>query len=429
VLPKRLPFFYGWVIVFVSLVSLLLEWGARSSFSVFYVAILKEFGWSRASTALIYSLFIFNYGLISPLSGVLIDKFGPRKTISAGAFILALGAFACSKASQVWHLYIFWGLIGAAGISISAFVPHTVVISRWFLKRRGMALGIISSGTGLGSLLTFFVQYLIELFGWRTAYVIMGAAILVVIVPLAAFFQRSRPEDMGLLPDGAERNTDTIAVIKMDTSAYPLLGEKQSIYHEWTLLKATKDSSFWALFSCLFCFNGVAIGFLLAHQVAFVIDIGHTATFAALIFGIFGITQFIGQSFGFITDRIGREKGYTLACLLSFLGVLCIFSVKDTMRPWLLYSYGILTGLGTGLMLPAVSGAAADLFQGRHFGSIYGLITFGFGMGGAMSSWLGGYIFDAFGGYKIAFIISMLGLCAACWSMWVAAPRRIKRRV
>ncbi len=421
---KRPIFFYGWIIVVISFISLSFVWGARSSFSVFYLAILKEFGWSRASTALIFSLFIFTYGLISPLSGWLIDQFGPRKIISVGAIVLALGAFACSQANKVWHLYAFWGFIGAVGVSLSGLVPHAAVVTRWFLRRRGTALGIISSGLGSGSLLVIIVQYLINIVGWRFTYNLMGAMIIGVILPLAALFQRSEAKDKGLLPDGdAAGAIDSITISKSDTSV--LVIDKEWISKEWTLVGAMRSYRLWALFSCFFFFHGVAVAFLLAHQVAYVVDVGYSPIFAASIFSLYGITQTIGQAFGFINDRIGWERGYSLSCILSLIGIFCIFLIKDTTNPWLLYAYGIFVGIGSGLMIPAVTGAATDLFQGRHFGAIYGFITFGFGVGGAISSWLGGYLFDRFGNYKLNFAISMLSICIACCSIWIAGPRKV----
>ena len=169
----------------------------------------------------------------------------------------------------------------------------------------------------------------------------------------------------------------------------------------------------------------MTISFLLSHQVIFAIDAGYSPIFAASIFSLYGVTQAIGQSFGFVTDRIGREKSYTLSCVLGFAGLLCILSVKDISTPWLLYAYSILMGLGTGLMIPAVSGAAADLFQGSHFGAIYGFITFGFGVGGAISPWLAGYLFDKYQSYTPAFGIAMLSLGIACCSIWIAGPRKV----
>lgn len=424
---KKPYFFYGWIIIFISFVSLLLVWGARSSFSVFYIAILRDFGGNRASTALIFSLFIFIYGLISPLSGGLIDRFGPRKIISLGAIALALGAYGCSKANQVWHLYVFWGGVSAVGVSLSGYVPHAVIVSRWFLRKRGMALGIIASGLGIGSLLVVLVQYLISKIGWRLSYELMGLIIISVILPLATIFQRSRPEDMGQMPYGIPTmNQNTF--VEQKPNSYQLIINKAWVSRNWTLTRAMKSYQFWALFSCLFCFHGIVLGFLIAHQVVFAVDMGYSPIFAATIFSLYGITQTIGQSLGFINDRIGWERGYSLACLLSFIGIFLIFSVKDTSQPWLLYLYCIFIGLGTGLTLPAVTGAATDLFQGQHFGAIYGFITFGFGIGGAISSWLGGYLFDRFGNYKLNFAISMLSICIACCCIWIAGPRKVIAR-
>lgn len=337
---------------------------------------------------------------------------------------MGLGTFACSQASKVWHLYAFWGCIGAVGVSLSGLVPHTTVVTRWFSRKRGMALGIISSGLGLGSLLVIFVQYLINTVGWRVTYNLMGAIIIGVILPLAALFQRSEAKDKDLLPDGDDRGAiNFFTRLRSDALPFPI--DKEWVSREWTLARAMRSYRFWALFLCFFFFHGVAIAFLLAHQVAYVVDVGYSLIFAASIFSLYGITQTIGQAFGFINDRIGWERGYSLSCILSLIGIFCILLIKDTTNAWLLYAYGIFTGIGSGLMIPTATGAATDLFQGRHFGAIYGFITFGFGVGGAASSWLGGYLFDRFGNYKLNFVISMLSICIACGSIWIAGPRKV----
>jgi MFS family permease len=414
--------FYGWGIVAVSLVSITLVWGARSSFSVFYVSILKEFGWERAGTALIFSLFIFIYGIVSPISGWLLDRFGPKKIISMGATILALSAFACSMGQDIWYFYFFWGIMAAAGVAFSAYVPHAAVVSRWFLQRRGLVLGIISSGMGLGSLLVICMQYLINAVGWRHTYVLMAIVIIAVVIPLTLIFQKAQPQIMGLLPYGCQENGDEFK--EKPSFEGHTSNDKGSISADYTLLSAMKTRSFWALFSCFFFFNGMTISFLLSHQVIFAVDAGYSPIFAASILSLYGATSAAGQSCGFITDVIGREKGYTLSCFLALLGMIFLSLVRDISHPEFLYLYSIFVGLGTGLMIPSVSGAAADLFHGRHFGAIYGVITSGFGFGGAISPWLGGYLYDKFHTYFPAIIISILSLCIACFSIWLAKPRR-----
>lgn len=319
----------------------------------------------------------------------------------------------------------FWGFVGAVGVSLAGYVPHAAVVSKWFTRKRGLALGITSSGLGFGALLIVFVQGLIDLAGWRWAYRIMGLIVIGVIVPLAAIFQRAKAEDLGFRPDGECQEP---AQASSPSPSRHLVKDPEWRSQDWTLWKALRSCRFWALFSCFFCFHGVAIGFLPAHQVALAVDVGYSPIQAAAIYSLYGVTQTIGQSLGFLGDRIGWERSYSLASLLAFFGILSIFGVRDNSQPWLLYSYGILLGFGAGLMHPAATGAVADLFQGRHFGSIFGAITFGFGIGGAASSWLGGFLFDQWGSYRLSLILAMVAIFVALGSMWLAAPRKVIAR-
>ena len=142
-MTKR-PIYYGWIIVLIGFACQFFIYGVRNSFSVFYLAILNDFGWSRADTALIFSINVVVYGFTSPFAGTLVDRFGPRKVMPVGILILALGTIACSIVSQIWHFYILFGLVAAIGSCLSGFVPNMAVLSHWFVKRRGAAFGIFT---------------------------------------------------------------------------------------------------------------------------------------------------------------------------------------------------------------------------------------------------------------------------------------------
>lgn len=143
---KKPLFFYGWVILALSFVAMVLAHGARNSFSVFYLEILREFGWSRASTAGIFSVNLIVYGIAAPFAGALVDRFGPKRLFLTGGTILALATMLCSRAHTIYHFYILFGLGGAIGTGLIAYPASAPVLARWFVRRRGMVFGIFDAG-------------------------------------------------------------------------------------------------------------------------------------------------------------------------------------------------------------------------------------------------------------------------------------------
>lgn len=406
---RKPQLYYGWVIVAVSFVTLAIVYGSRYSFSAFFVPLLQDFGWSRASTAAVYSLNILVYGLAGPFAGALIDRLGPRKMLPAGVFLLSLGLAAASQTKALWHLYLLIGLVAALGTSLIAYGIHSTIISRWFpASRRATAIGIAGAGIGLGYPMVTLIGYFLTTLGWRWTYIVLGAFIFVVLFPLTALFQRFPREDGKFTLE--EDTRDAVG------AASP----------EWTLTRALRTARFWWLFLAWFGFHGVGLSLLLAHQIAFAVDIGYSQLFAAGVFGLFGIMDTVGYSLGFLSDRIGREKTYSLATLGAILAVLFLLGVRDTSQPWLLYLYAILAGLSAGLVTPAATTAAADLFGGKHFGSINGFIMMGFGIGGALGPWLGGLFFDWRGNYYLAFLLPLMTFPLACAGVWLAAPRKVR---
>ncbi len=419
--------FYGWIVVAVSFVTLIMIYGLRYSFSVFYVAILDEFGWSRADTALIFSASLVTYGVVAPISGALLDRFGPRWIISIGALLATIGGILCSASNNIWQFFLFYGVVFALGTALGGWVPNTALISNWFVRRRGLAYAIFTGGFGASFLVPLLAQRLIDGISWRNAFIVMGAMIGVIVIPLVVLFQRHRPQDSGLLPDGAssaEGKGTKIAV-----AAEALVVDKKWAATDWTLLKALKTYRFWALMLAMFCSWGLGQNMITAHQVAFTMDLGYTSSFAALIFSLYGVMYLSGNLLGFVSDRWGREPTIVLGFSMAAIGIvmLLVASLIGTgASPWLFYLYTAFFGMGAGINGPTLTAAAADIFQGKHFGSIYGMIVVGFGIGGAFSPWLGGRIYDVTGRYTWAWIAVLVGLFFATVLMLIASPGKVR---
>lgn len=414
--------FYGWVIV--GLVGLIITivyatWGA---FPLFYIAILDEFGWSRAETALIRSIGGITYGLGSAIAGVLLDRLGPRKMFTIAALVMVIGLVGCSQATEIWHFFLFWGGFMAFGVSAVGFVPSNALISNWFVRRRATAVGISQAIGRDSAFLLPVIQALILALSWQNTLLLLTVPVAIVVIGSAQFLRRS-PRDMGLSPDGereAGEQTETRQVRKNR-----LIVNERWTATDWTLKRSMKERRFWALF-CLMHAWGIVGGILLTHQVVFMVDVGFTATFASFMLLLFGIAGMAGRLSAFISDIIGREIAYTLASGGIIIGLLLLTVIKDPSSAWMLYIYVFLFGFGSGLAVPTYVSAAADIFHGRHFGAILGIINISFGAGNSLGAWLGGHVFDTFGNYIPAFILAMVMMALASAFLWISSPRKIR---
>ena len=416
--------FYGWVVLAAAFISLVLGYAIRNTFSVFYPTIVEEFSWGRGNTALMFSISIIVYGLAAPLAGSLVDKFKPRLILSLGAFILGGGIALCSLATTQWQFYLLYGVVAAIGLSLVGWTPLTAIVSNWFVKKRGLAFGIMGAGFG-GSLVSASIaQLLISSFGWQTAYVIIGAFAIVVITPLCIFLIQRSPRDKGLLPDGVPQKSPE----PQDLDKPQTLSSREEKWAAttWTLSRAMKTYQFWLLFLISFCLLGLAEQIAVAHQVYFFRDVGYEPMLAANIYSVFGIVFMLGTLCSFFSDRIGREKVFIPSCLLSAGAVSLLFLIRDTSHPWMPFLFAVCCGLGVGAAGPVFYTVVADLFQGRHFGSIQGTVVLGFSLGGAIAPWLAGFLHDKTNSYFLTFFILMGSLIASAVLMWLIAPGKIR---
>ena len=200
---KKGRFYYGWVIVVVSFITLSLALGVRYSYSVFFVALVGEYGWSRAETAGAFSLAMVVHALFAPVTGVLIDRFGPRKLFPLGAIFLAVGLIASSRITTLGHLYVFFGVAVAIGVNTLSYAPHMSLVPTWFVQKRGFASGLVSSSLGIGTLIIVpLAERLIHMVGWRSTFLLFAGMIFCIVFPMTALFQRRSPEEIGQFPDG-----------------------------------------------------------------------------------------------------------------------------------------------------------------------------------------------------------------------------------
>jgi MFS family permease len=398
-----------WLVVASVWLTLGVAFGLFFSFPIFLVPLLEEFGWSRGVTAGAFSVSAVVQGLLSPLIGALVDRLGPRRVILAGAAVLGLGCALGAAIQTVWHLYAVIGVLGAVGVCAVGWVPSAALLAGWFAARRGTVMGLAFSGMGVGILaLGPLAQWLIAAHGWRRAYLVLGAGALAVLVPLVWLGVREAPRRRPGEPRDGERGRPAPA------PAEPGAGLRQAL----------GSRAFWALFLA-YLFTPLAVFPVVTHQVAFAVDQGFDRFLVAGIFGLTGFMSVVGRiGFGLAADRIGRELSATLSYACTAAGTLALLGAERWHHAAPLYAYALLFGAGFGARGPIITAMASQLFPGRRFGAIYGMMSVGSGMGGAIGPWFGGAIHDVTGSYRLPFLVAT-GCCAlgaACF--WLARASR-----
>src|SRR6201995_4804501 len=234
----RLPVFYGWVIIAVTFVTLGIGVNARTAFSLFFPPIIDEFGWERGVTAGAFSFGFLVSAAVSPLIGRPMDRFGPRMVMELGVALMAGGLLLAPLTTQPWHLYLTIGVLVGAGSVCLGYSGFSLFVPNWFIRRRGLAIGIAFAGVGIGSVtLLPWVQHMIEQTGWRFACTAMGVLLLVVLAPIN-FLLRKRPQDIGLQPDAdAPPSASAKPVSYVVDPAWAAI--------DWTRGRAVRTTRFW----------------------------------------------------------------------------------------------------------------------------------------------------------------------------------------
>ena len=405
-----------WIIVGTSFITLALAYGVFYSFSVFFVALLKEFGWSRSLATAGFSLFIVSHGMVGPFVGGFIGRFGARTVIIIGSLLLGAGLALCSFTQTWWHFYLFFGILTALGVGSIGWVPNTTMIQQWFKEGRGLAMGIIASGIGVGILVCVpSIQYLILQVGWRRAYQLIALFIPLIIITMVITLLRKSPHQA--------------------TAPEPSLSEKKTLLQEGqvqtrqplTVRGAIATKEFWFINLSSFLGN-FAIQAIFTHQVAFFVDEGLETLLASSIAGAVGIVSIGGKIlWGSLSDRIGREATYTIGIACFVLGMIILILFSRFHFPNLIYPYVFFFALGYAVTAALPALFTADFFEGQTYGSIFGIVIIFNSIGGALGAWFTGFLYDEIGSYIPAIVIVMAAVSLSSLSLWVAAPR--KKRV
>jgi MFS family permease len=413
------PFFYGWVLVAIGFVTMAVGVNARTAFSLLFPAMLDEFGWDRGLTAGAFSFGFLVSAVVTPFVGRLMDLRGPRLVVEIGVFAMGIGLLLGSLVREPWQLYLTLGALAGGGVNCLAYTGQSLYLTNWFVRRRGLALSIAFSGVGIGSITILpWFGWLIDTAGWRSACVWLGVLVIVLLGPLNLLLKR-RPEDIGMMPDGIAQGSPLA-----DRSANIVDHRWAAV--DWTLRRAVRTGRFWWIALAYFCglFSWYAVQ---VHQTRYLIEAGFAPSLAAWALGLVSLVAVPGQiAFGHLSDRIGREWVWTIGncgfvvCCLALIGLQAMPSAA------LLYLMIVAQGT-LGYSLTSVMGAIpAEIFEGRHYGSIFGTVMLAAILGGAAGPWIAGVLYDTTGSYAVAFWIAAACSVVSMLAIWLAAPGRVR---
>jgi MFS family permease len=365
--------------------------GFMHAYTVFLVTFIDDFGWSRAEVSLAYSVSQIVNGVSSPLVGWLVDRLGPRRLILVGGTLLTLGLLANAWATQLWHIVVLYGIVMTLGANCLGLVVFVPLLSRYFVRNRGMAVSVVQSANGFARAFSAPVATLmISGLGWRAAYLWQGVFMGVILLPLASLFSG--------VGQGPRRRASE--------------GEG------WTVRQAVRTPHFWLLFS-VYMFTGLGSFLVALHQLAFAVNIGFDKLYAAGVLGMGAFLSLPGVIVtGTLSDYVGREVSAVVTYGTSILGVIFGLMITSPDQHLLLWLHACFFGLTWGARGPAITAKTADLFPGPNLGAILGVITIGTGLGAAGGSWLAGFVFDTTGSYRVAFSLSIVFYVAGSIAFW-----------
>jgi MFS family permease len=424
--PSQRKFYYGWVIAGLAMVSMSFWFGIRTTFSVFFVALIDQFHWGRAEAAGAQSIAMLVYMIMAPIVGTLVDRIGPRKVILPGMILTGFGLLLCTQIQRLTQFYLFFGLIVGTGVTCLSIAPFTVILAHWFERKRGTANGLAGVGIGIGVLILVpLTQYLISFSGWQSAYLMLSLLILFIPLPLNGFFLRHRPQEIGLFPDGDLSADDSQTSLQKKREVD--LSNPSHTQEDWALGKIFKTARFW--YVILFpSFTAFGIYIIIVHHVRYLVDLGTDKLWAASLFAVVGaLSGGFRPLWGWFSDRAGREIAFTMGevCLSSGIVFLLLFQYIPS--PTLLYLFAGFFGVGWGVTTPMIMSITGDLYKGKSFGLIYGMVEGVIGIGGASGAWLAGYIFDQTKNYFWAFFLVILLNVISVLLVWLAAPRKFRK--
>jgi len=401
----RPRFFYGWLIVAVTALVLLATAGVRSAPGAFLLSMDDEPGWSTGSLSFAAAVGLLVYGLSGPVSGRLMASIGIKGVTILSLLLTASALIASAFVREIWQLTIFFGFLSGLGTGLVASVLGPTVANRWFIKDRGLVVGVFGASVSAGQLVFFpFLTALAVTVGWRTGALAMAAIALFMLIPILVWF-RNDPADVQARPRGADIGTPVAPTPKPDPGV---------------MRRAVRSADFWFLASTFFVCGATSNGLIGQHFISHAVDHGFTAVAASGALAVMGAFNFVGTiASGWLTDR--RDPRKLLLIYYGFRGVSLLFLpfVHDSAG---ILAFSILFGLDYIATVPPTVALCADAFGRRNVGIVYGWVFAAHQMGAAVSAWVAGVVRENVGDYASAFVAA--GWIAIIAGFAVLAIRR-----
>jgi sugar phosphate permease len=390
--PRRARLHYGWVILAVTCLTVLMAAGVTAVPAVLIHPLEVEFGWDRAALALAVSINVLLYGLAGPFAGGLMLRFGPRRVMLTSLALIACGVAATTQLHSLLQLYLLWGVVVGLGTGSTALVLSATVVNRWFTTHRGLALGLLGAATSTGRLIFLpLLAAVVVALGWQAVGWVVAGCIILLVLPLVAVFMRDAPAQMGLTPYrgvSAAASADTTAP---DAGPEPLVPL-------WTALR---HGDFWRLWLTFAICGATTNGLIGTHLIPHAIDLGLSAVAAAGTLALMGVLDIVGTlGSGWLSDRV--DKRLLLAWYYGLRGVsLLVLPYADDLTTLALF--GVVYGLDWIATVPPTAGLASELFGKRSGPILFGWIFFGHQVGAAVAAYGAGVFRVWFGDYGVAF--------------------------
>lgn len=405
---KRLPFYYGWVIFAITFFIYMFMYGLRYSIGVFFEPMRNEFGWTTAQTASGVTIFFWVYAVSAPLIGQLARRIGVRKTVLMGGFLLGGGGVLLSQVQALWQLYLTWGVIAPVGAAALYIIP-TMVLSKFFYRKRGSTVGWSSVGVSAGQAVIIpIIASLIPNWGWRTSLLTLGLVVVCVTSLIGYLFLREDPVALGLFPDGAHKPPEEL--------------DEDGASNDWTPEQAVGQRTFRILALSYFFLTGGVIS-MLTFVVPHMINIGIPAIQASGAFGVIGVMSAIGSFlFGFFSDRYGRKR--TIVVTTGLISLAFLLSTVIPANLTALYIWAVLYGISYGGAPEQYAAIITDYFGTTHNTTLFGLLTLAGGIGGGLFPLIGGWIVDQTGDYYTTLLFLGVGMGISSVLAYLTKPPR-----
>jgi len=388
-------FYYGWVVLAACLIILATSYGIRFSFGVFFKSLEQEFGWTRALTSEVFSVYMLLCPVFAIVGGWAVDRYGAKVVVIVLGFFISLSLVLTSRASAPWHLFVSYSLLLAIGTG-SVYAITMSMASRWFIKGRGLAVAVVGVGVGLGAILIApIATYLIASYGWRISYLPIAFMALFIMVPFSLFLKRS-PSDIAASARDGKREAVNLNYTE---------GQNSDELKEFTPLEAAKTRNFWLLISTWFCYS-FCLFMVMTHIVPHAIDLGISPMQAASILSVIGFASIPSRILaGIASDRFGKKRVAMISAL--FMAGAMLWLAESTSL-WMLYLFAVVFGAAYAGLSPPTTAIVGDTFGLHHIGAILGVLEIGWATGAAAGPALAGHIFDITGTYYLAFLLGMI---------------------